>query len=76
MSYYIGVDVGGTNIACGVVDDNCNIIARSKIRTNENSTNGAKPTYEEVFDVIKRAIIAACDEAGISVSDVHSIRIG
>ncbi len=76
MSYYIGVDVGGTNIACGVVDDNCNIIARSKIRTNENSTNGAKPTYEEVFDVIKRAIIAACDEAGISVSDVHSIGIG
>ena len=76
MSYYIGVDVGGTNIACGVVDDNCNIIALSKIRTNENSTNGAKPTYEEVFDVIKRAIIAACDEAGISVSDVHSIGIG
>lgn len=76
MSYYIGVDVGGTNIACGVVDDNCNIIARSKIRTNENSKNGAKPTYEEVFDVIKRAIIAACDEAGISVSDVHSIGIG
>lgn len=76
MSYYIGVDVGGTNIACGVVDDNCNIIARSKIRTNENSTNGAKPTYEEVFDVIKRAIIVACDEAGISVSDVHSIGIG
>ena len=76
MSYYIGVDVGGTNIACGVVDDNCNIIARSKIRTNENSKNGVKPTYEEVFDVIKRAVLAACDDAGISVSDVHSIGIG
>ena len=29
MAYRIGIDIGGTNIACGIVDDDCRIIARS-----------------------------------------------
>ena len=29
MAYYLGIDIGGTNIACGFVNDNCEIIARS-----------------------------------------------
>ena len=71
MSYYIGVDVGGTNIACGVVDDNCNIIARSKIRTNENSTNGAKPTYEEVFDVPFGSLIKEKKDYTINILNIE-----
>ena len=23
---HLGIDIGGTNIACGIVDDNCEII--------------------------------------------------
>ncbi|MBS7368544.1 MAG: ROK family protein, partial [Oscillospiraceae bacterium] len=34
MAYYIGVDIGGTNIACGIVNENCEIIARAKVKTN------------------------------------------
>lgn len=72
MAYYIGVDVGGTNIACGIVDDNCNIIARSKVKTNEQG----KAEYTVVLEKIKSAVRIACDEAEIAVSAAHSIGIG
>ena len=72
MAYYIGVDVGGTNIACGIVDDDCKIIARSKVKTNEQG----KAEYTEVLEKIKSAVRIACDEAEISVSAAHSIGIG
>lgn len=72
MAYYIGVDVGGTNIACGIVNDNCKIIARSKVKTNEQG----KAEYAEVLEKIKSAIRIACDEAEIALSAAHSIGIG
>lgn len=75
MAYYIGVDVGGTNIACGVVDDDCSIIARSKVKTNPNGGD-APASYEIVLGGIKNAIRKACEEAGIKPEEAHSIGIG
>ncbi|MEG2924492.1 MAG: ROK family protein, partial [Oscillospiraceae bacterium] len=34
MSYYIGVDLGGTNIAAALVDENCKIISRAECKTD------------------------------------------
>jgi glucokinase len=34
VKYYLGVDLGGTNIAAGVVDENYNLIAKDSIPTN------------------------------------------
>ena len=31
--YYIGVDLGGTNIAAGIVDENYKMIAKDKVPT-------------------------------------------
>lgn len=76
MAYYIGVDVGGTNIACGVVNEGCEIIARSKVKTNSRDRKDAPPKYAEVLDEIKSAIRIACEDAGIAPSAVHSIGIG
>lgn len=73
MAYYIGVDIGGTNIACGIVNDSCEIIARSKIKTN---SSGNSLAYKDVLKVIKSAVIAACKEAGIEVSEARSIGVG
>ncbi|MCH5207317.1 MAG: ROK family protein [Oscillospiraceae bacterium] len=73
MAYYIGVDIGGTNIACGIVNDSCEIIARSKIKTN---SSGNSLAYKDVLKVIKSAVIAACKEAGIDVSEARSIGVG
>lgn len=33
MAYYLGIDLGGTNIAVGVVDENYQIIGRGKNKT-------------------------------------------
>lgn len=74
MAYYIGVDVGGTNIACGVVDEDGKIVARSKVKTKGG---GASPApYEAVLDSIKIAVREACENAGISVDKAESIGIG
>ena len=37
--YYIGIDLGGTNIAVGVVDDNCKIIDTVSAPTNASRTD-------------------------------------
>lgn len=70
MAYYIGIDIGGTNIACGIADDECRIIARSKVKTH------APRPYEEILEDIKQSVRLACGEAGIAPSDAYSIGIG
>lgn len=75
MAYYIGVDVGGTNIACGIVDDDCNIIARSKVKTWVKDKDNP-PEYSKILDNIEEAVTRACSEAGITPSQAKSIGIG
>lgn len=70
MAYYIGIDIGGTNIACGVVSEDCKIIAHSKVKTN------APRPYAEILEDIKMSVRLACEQAGISLSDVQCIGIG
>ena len=70
MAKYLGIDIGGTNIACGIVNENCEIIARSKVKTN-----APRPYGEILADIIKGAKLA-CEEAGISPSELDSVGIG
>ena len=62
--YYIGVDLGGTNIAAGLVDEKLNIVRKGSVPTN------AKRPMDEIMkdmaDLCKKLI---ADE-GICVSDV------
>lgn len=68
--YRIGVDLGGTNIATGVIDENCKIIGRGKVKTR------APRPAEEIFDSIKEAVDMAVENAGIDYADVVSVGIG
>lgn len=68
--YRIGVDLGGTNIATGVVNENNEIIGRGKVKTR------APRPAEAIFESIKEAVDMAIVNAGISYSDVQSIGIG
>ncbi len=68
--YYLGVDLGGTNIVAGVVDDNYNIIAKA-----ETKTACPRPT-EEIIDDIARVSKEACQNAGISLDDIAHFGIG
>ena len=68
--YRIGVDLGGTNIATGVIDENYKIIGRGKVKTR------APRPAEEIFASIKEAADMAVADAGISYDEISSIGIG
>ena len=58
--YRIGIDLGGTNIAVGVIDESYNIIGRGKVKTR------APRPAEAIFDSIKEAVDMAVVNAGIN----------
>ena len=68
--YRIGVDLGGTNIATGVVDENNKIIGRGKVKTR------APRPAEAIFDSIKEAVDMAVVNAGINYDEIISVGIG
>ena len=68
--YRIGVDLGGTNIAVGVIDENYNIIGRGKVKTR------APRPAEAIFDSIKEAVDMAVVNAGINYDEIQSVGIG
>ncbi len=68
--YRIGVDLGGTNIAVGVVDENYKIIGRGKVKTN------APRPAEEIFDDIAKAINMAVEDAGLTMDDISFVGVG
>lgn len=63
--YYIGVDLGGTNIAIGIVDENGKILKKGSVPTNADRE--ADAIIHDMADLAKRL----CDECKISVSDVE-----
>lgn len=68
--YRIGVDLGGTNIAVGVINDKYEIIGRGKAKTNV-----PRPA-KEIFDDIVKCVYMAVEDAEIDISEVESIGIG
>ena len=70
MAKHLGIDIGGTNIACGVVNEDCEISARSKVKTKS-----PRP-YSAILADIIRAAELACAEAGITPQQLDSIGIG
>ena len=68
--YHIGVDLGGTNIAAGVVKNCGEIIYSGSVKTKRHRS----------FDEIMKDLLALCDDvikkAGLDVSQVTSIGIG
>lgn len=70
MKYYVGIDLGGTNIVAGVVDENYNIINKASVKTN-------RPRPEkEIADDMAKVALQAIQEANLTVDDVEWIGIG
>lgn len=70
MKYYLGIDLGGTNIAAGVVDEEYKIIAKAKTSTLRHRT--AEEIVNSMADVAKEAV----KEAALSLEDIESIGVG
>ncbi len=68
--YRIGIDLGGTNIVAGVVDDNYNIVATAKCKTA-----CPRPAEEIIADMARMAKEAA-EKAGITMKDVRGVGVG
>ncbi len=67
---YIGIDLGGTNIAAGVVDKNGKIL-----KTDSRPTLSERP-YSEVIKDMAELCLKLLEECGLSVSDLDGIGIG
>lgn len=70
MKYYIGIDLGGTNIAAGICDSGFNIIAKAG-----SPTNRPRPCREICHDMA-RVSLEAIAKAGLTLDDIESIGIG
>ncbi len=68
--YYVGIDLGGTNIVAGVVDDEYNIISTSKTKTN------CPRPAEEIADDMAKVTLEAIKSAGKNVDDIEWIGVG
>lgn len=68
--YSIGVDLGGTNIVVGVVDDEYRIVATAKCNTN------APRLAEEILEDIARLSREAVKKAALSMEQMAFIGIG
>ncbi len=68
--YHLGIDLGGTNIAVGVVDENFNIVGRGK-----KKTNCPRPA-DEICDDMAAAARMAIEDAGLTMDDIDTIGIG
>lgn len=70
MKYYVGIDIGGTNISTGVVDENYNIIGRGKLKTNIGRD------YKEILADIIETVKLAVSDAGLENDDIRWIGVG
>lgn len=67
--YYIGVDLGGTNIAVGIVDKDFSIIKNGSVPTKPE--RGADPIIEDMAALIKKLLA----DANIPLSDVAYVGV-
>ncbi len=68
--YWLGIDLGGTNIATGVVDENYKIVGTGKIKTNTGRS------ADEIADDMAKSVYMAIEDAKIDKSEIVAIGIG
>ncbi len=68
--YKIGVDLGGTNIAAGIVDSN------GKIVLSGSTPTLAKRPFAEIVADMGKLINDLIEKQGITVADIESVGIG
>ncbi|MBR3678585.1 MAG: ROK family glucokinase [Oscillospiraceae bacterium] len=70
MKYYVGIDLGGTNIVAGVVDENYNILTKAS-----RKTNCPRPADQIAADMAGAALDAIA-QANLKPEDCEWIGIG
>ncbi|MDD6262497.1 MAG: ROK family glucokinase [Clostridiales bacterium] len=68
---YIGIDLGGTNIAAGLVNDECEIIASKSVPTCADVRTG-----EEIVKAMAELALDLCKENNVDTADIQWVGIG
>ena len=68
--YTIGIDLGGTNIAVGLVNEEKQLVAKKSV-----PTQGRRPAEDIIRDMVQTAL-SLITENGLSEQDVSAIGIG
>lgn len=63
--YYIGIDLGGTNIAAGLVDENGKILKKASVPTN--AKRPADEIIKDMADLCRRI----ADDCGVKIQDIE-----
>jgi glucokinase len=66
----IGIDLGGTNIVAGVVDQDYRLIATAKCKTNT-----PRPADDIIADMA-RVAQEAVNAAGLTMGDIGGVGVG
>ncbi len=70
MKYYIGIDLGGTNIVAAVVDENYQIVTKASTKTNR-----PRPA-EAIADDMAAMAIQAVKDAGLTMEQIEWVGVG
>ena len=70
MNYYAGIDLGGTFVKGGIVDEEGNILVKDKIPT------GKERPYAEIAADMAQLVLDLAKKAGISPADVKAAGVG
>lgn len=70
MDYMIGIDLGGTNIAAGLIDDSCHILQRASVKTN------APRAVEALCDDMTLLCYDLMNKQGIGKEQIRWVGIG
>lgn len=70
MAWYVGVDLGATNIKAVVSDDSGTVVGRDRRKTPHG------PDGDAVTDAVVRTVSAATDAAGVDARDIVACGVG
>lgn len=70
MPYFVGIDIGGTNVEIGILDSNGNILGKTSIKTE--SKKGAHDTFTRIWNTTK----LLCEKLSIKEQDIEAIGMG
>ena len=66
----LGIDLGGTNIQAGVVNERGQVLGRAKVKTE------AQDGFDNVMDRVASAAREACEDASVPISAIHTAGLG
>lgn len=70
MKFYVGIDLGGTNIAAGVVDEQGHILKKHSVKTN------AEKPFEDLVADIAQTAYQVVKLSGMEMKDISSVGLG